>query len=246
MRGTILLLAAACHDEPAYEISEAEAQRYAELRCRATEQCCGEPEAGCVERWRTTVLDWRDAGEGDLTFSEQCMADALAWMETLACEEETAPPCKLASGSLRLGDACVNFGDLGVYGTDCAEGFQCSGVCVDDPLVTSQAPPGGFCDGVAWTCEPEYYCSDEAICEPQVGLGQPCWDTLECLLLASNYCAGVQSDAPGRCMPRLELGAACVAGEDECGSVCDGSSCIRLECIDGTCAVPVRGPAVCQ
>ena len=79
----VLLLVTACAAEPAYSISTADAERYAQLRCQAVEQCCFDPQPGCVEHWRSTLLSWPDQGEG-LVFSEPCLADTLDWMETLS------------------------------------------------------------------------------------------------------------------------------------------------------------------
>ena len=242
----VLLLVTACAAEPAYSISTADAERYAQLRCQAVEQCCFDPQPGCVEHWRSTLLSWPDQGEG-LVFSEPGLVDTLDWMETLGCAEEPPRVCRIATGSRGYGEPCIGFEDLGVYGDDCAAGLQClSGMCVDDPLQVAQAPPGGFCDGIEWICEPERYCSTEGTCEPRVAPSEPCGESLQCLEPTSYYCAGATTDVSGTCTPRAEQGQPCVVGEDGCGMLCSGSTCERLSCVDETCQVPVRGPAVCE
>lgn len=253
MRGVRLLVLAftvACEDQREYTITDEDASRYAELRCAAMVECCESPADDCVARRRDALLGLEDRSETPLSFSGECMQQALSWVETLGCEDERhieIPMCKLVHGRRRHGESCFTFGDIGFYGSDCDEGLQCaSGTCVDDPLLLVDAPPGGYCNlQQGWVCEADHYCSIDQTCKPSARLGEACGEASQCLMPAVNYCAGLSEEQPGQCSVRPVLGEPCVE-PDACGFDHTDDGGRALVCIEGVCSLPELGPAACS
>jgi hypothetical protein len=254
MRDAILVLSIAaivgCGDEGEYEVSEQDARRYAELRCRAMEECCESPSVDCVERRRDALMGLQSRAPTSLTFSHQCMQDALSWVETLGCEDERdldSSACELFHGQGRHGEPCFTFGDIGFHGSDCDEGLQCEdGVCLDDPLYLVEAPPGGLCDiQQGWICESDYFCSQSGICEPSANVGETCTEASQCLMLSTTYCAGLSEGEAGQCAIRPGLGEIC-AEPEACGFHRTESGSVALACVDGLCAALELGAAACR
>lgn len=246
----LLVAAAGCTDDVGYEVSEQDATRYAELRCGAMEGCCESPSEDCLERRRDAILELQSRSPTLLTFSRQCMQDALSGVERLGCEDEREleiPACELAHGQRRHGEPCFTFGDIGFYGSDCGVGLQCAGgVCVDDPLLLVVAPPGGICDfAQGWTCESDYFCSSDGICEQSVDLDEECTHVAQCVMQATNYCAGLSEGEVGQCSVRPLLGETCEE-PGACGYHRSESGSAALACVDGLCAIPELGPAACS
>jgi hypothetical protein len=239
----------ACSDDE-YVITHADASAYAEARCAATSACCGEPAAAdCVDVTREALLRYQDLTESPLHFSEDCMREVLAWVAKeggIPCLPSSvlgSPNCQIAHGEREGGEACIDFGDVGFYGTDCERGYMCrEGMCARGPVVLQEADLGDPCNIPGWKCMSGAYCSTAGFCEPTVGIGDACDNQGACGDAATNYCAGLDAGA-GTCALRPGLDEPCVE-EDSCTFECSEEfGCERLVCDDGTCSH--RPPEVC-
>jgi len=230
-----------------YSISDEDAEAYAEARCAAAQTCCEPPPPeDCIASRSEALLHFET--DSRLSFSESCMRDVLSWAANgIACETSLAlesPECQLVHGEREKGEDCIAFGDLGFYGTDCAEGLECrDGRCASGPWVTFEAPVGDPCDLPGWTCVSGAYCSADGVCEAGVAAGQPCADAHACVPAAEYHCAGIATGA-GLCEARPSLGEPCAEPEDACAFDCSDHACEKLRCADGICSP--RLPAACE
>lgn len=257
MRRALLLLTSiiatsgcgACGAE-AYSISAEEAKTYAEARCAAVGSCCDPPPpADCVTSRTDALMRLEDLTDSPLHLSETCMRDVLAWAtkeDGISCATPLAlksPECQLAHGEREKGENCITFGDLGFFGTDCAEGLDCrAGRCASGPWVTFEAPLGDPCNIEGWTCVSGAYCSAAGICEPGVTAGGACAHPRACIPPAEYFCS--DPDGAGVCAERPTLGEPCDESLDPCAFQCGDHGCEKLRCADGVCAL--RLPAACE
>jgi hypothetical protein len=247
----IFALMACGHQEPArYVLTEEDARAFAEHRCRASIACCGAASdaAACVDALTEKMMGYGDLTDAKLTYSQGCMRAVVAWAPQIDCRsaaELDAPGCRLAHGDRSRGEACIAFGDVGFFGTDCGTSLQClAGHCVDDPFIATQrAREGERCN--AYTrCDLELFCDVSGICRKRAEPGEPCSEPNECGAVADYYCRGFATGA-GECVPKSGLGEPCDPLELACAFACNpDGACELLDCIGGVCSP--RGPAVCD
>lgn len=231
---------------PEFEPSESDVLPFAAELCRATSECCEPPGETCEQDVVDRVLSWeRDVG-AKLTYSKTCFDEVVAWSKQLGCErslELQGPGCDVAHGEGSIGDECEFFGEIGLFGTTCADGLQClGGRCVNSPFDATHAAGEGENCGVFTPCEDGFFCAGDETCRRRVGPGESCTEAAACTSPAQMFCDG-HEDGAGTCTQKSGLDESC-DGDESCAFHCDDAgACEQLRCTDGRCAR--RGPAVC-
>ncbi len=175
--------------------------------------CDGSLEAGCAGTCKALLVEGAACDPSD----DRC-----------AGADFCHPDAKTCTARAGLGAACSP-------SARCQHGL----FCLSDPAPDGGAPdagappatcraPGQVGDGCAVfffgndTCTPELYCDDSVaapVCRARVGAGASCPSFAACR--DGLDCVGLSSQAPGRCSPNLDLGAACDPSLDESGCPLD-------------------------
>jgi hypothetical protein len=250
LRLAVTVFICACQEPPPYELQEAEIREFAEHRCQASTACCdmSVDAESCTVELVDSMSSYHTLTDATLTFSRSCMDALQRWAPEIDCgtaADLEAPGCQIAHGDRARGEACIEFGDLGFFGTDCDVDLQClAGRCVDDPFfVTQRAQEDERCDPYT-LCETDLYCSSDGTCRRRSAPGDSCSEANQCGPAADYYCRGLVNGA-GECVPKSQLGEPCDPAELACAFACDSEgSCQLLDCIEGSCAA--RGPVVCE
>lgn len=243
-----LFLVSACRTESPYALDEEDVHRYATARCAAVLECCGAPaEPDCAESLADMILDAESLLGVELSFSETCMTDLVAYSQSIGCDRDAtgSPECRLAVGGGDYGEECEEFDDgLAFYITTCRDGLQChAGRCVDQIFDNTQPAQLGENCSPFTLCDQNLYCDPNSKCSEAIRAGEECTEQQVCE--RGHYCHGYL-EGRGSCEENLGLGDECDPKyEDACGYDFDVDGSLRLtHCAEGACSF--FGSPVCE
>lgn len=222
-------------------------ERYAAARCGAVSRCACDPagwvdDAMCTAAMRQT-LDERIAAlrEDDVAYDGACFESLVAfWDSADACDPNAdAPYCAMVVGDGDLGDACTSVATHGFSASSCDTALFCGaeGECTMSPSSIS-VELGESCVAALSSCIEGSHCDPTAgVCAADLGAGSPCALPQACD--EASWCAGLEGDTPGTCLPRAGEGEAC-----ESTSAWDARACARVDgatryCVEQTCTFAV-------
>lgn len=247
--GIFVLLS--CTREDPFVLDEDDVRSYAEARCFAELECCGtlaDPE--CTESLVSTIMGVGNAVGAELTYSEVCMEELLAYGQNIGCDQEAAgsPVCLLGVGRGAHGDECEDMDDgIGFYMMTCRDGLRCSsGRCVD--AIFDGTQPAGFGENcsVYISCGTGLYCTSDLRCEEKIPQGEACAEGQVCE--SGFYCGGDLESGQGTCTERLGPEEPCDPRYRlQCAFIdsTQGGDRGLLRCIDGICAF-YEGSPLCE
>lgn len=211
----------------------------------------------CEEDVGEAVDRLRDL-EVSMSYDPSCMGRYVDQLDELGCSpvfeepEACVRPCLLMHGDLLEGEPCFVYSS---WVSDCAQGLQCQGECVDpcreqDPPV--RAGLGESCAQIG--CDDDLRCGESQVCEALPVAGQECTgrcaeglfceaeDPIDPMSIMRCF-APRGLDAPCRGHAQCDSGycpaGACALLPREGESCADARACaVGLDCIDDVC-----GPA---
>ena len=197
-------------------------------------------EQTCIE---SRTMEWemqqqlaQDAG---LSYDAQCAGTNLGRLQQRGCastfDSECSSFCSVYHGNVPLGGDCTA-PVQGQTWSDCAQGLECNGTCVD-PCGSAEGllgngelcrGPDGELLGMCKSSE-DLFCGENDRCVPFPGVGEQCIDTEQGGgICASGLFCDLSDEANPTCKTAPGPGQPCADGQCSEGNVCVDLTCIAL------------------
>ena len=220
------------------EIIAAQCARYVRCGVYASEELCRAAASADLSALEQGVEAGRIRYDGEA--ARECL-DALAEAScdtTTASARKTPGACDEAIvGTVADGGACYNSNEC-VSGScnepDTCNMACCAGTC--DPTVVEVAI-GQSCANAP--CVEDAFCNDQDVCAALLAANAACQSDTQCgygLMCANDVCVA-----------SANRGEACADGDcADLGDRCDGTNCVALSAVGGTCSSGFAGLFDCQ